>query len=101
MVAGLGVPIFRVFTVLAIKICASKYMQFDFFFQGQTPLDLAIHLKNAEQVKKLREIRLEKGLDRPHCLIRYTSDKVGSSVRALEKESDTVCILQIQWMFTA
>lgn len=43
--------------------------------KGQTPLDVAVSQKNVGMVKKIRELRLEKGLDMPHCLIKYTSNK--------------------------
>ncbi|XP_052261110.1 palmitoyltransferase ZDHHC17-like isoform X1 [Dreissena polymorpha] len=43
--------------------------------KGETPLDLAIQQKNPGMVKRLREIRLEKGLDTQHCLIKVVANK--------------------------
>ncbi|XP_060566035.1 palmitoyltransferase ZDHHC17-like [Ruditapes philippinarum] len=43
--------------------------------KGESPLDIAVQQKNPGLVRKIRELRLERGLDMPHCLIKYTSNK--------------------------
>ncbi|WAR03499.1 ZDH17-like protein [Mya arenaria] len=43
--------------------------------KGESPLDVAAQQKNVGMVKRIRELRLEKGLDSRNCLIKYTADQ--------------------------
>ncbi|KAL4225414.1 Palmitoyltransferase zdhhc13 [Mactra antiquata] len=43
--------------------------------KGESPLDVAAQQKNPGLVRKIRELRQERGLDMPHCLVKYTANK--------------------------
>lgn len=43
--------------------------------KGEDALAIAYTQKNASMVKRLRELRIERGIEQRHCLIRYTSNK--------------------------
>jgi len=56
--------------------------------QGESVADIAMQQKNHGMVKRIRELRLERGLDRSHCLINYTSNKVRTTQLLLFKISE-------------
>ena len=56
--------------------------------QGESVADIAMQQKNHGMVKRIRELRLERGLDQSHCLIKYTSNKVGTTQLLLFKISE-------------